>query len=167
MQHKRLEPAALGQLKNNIYSLLNQLNEMTFQDQPLEVQRRLESRRRAVLSEMVAIDPGMVIRGSTSLVTDRLGRHSKELPTAGGFEFSNLKKEDDEAVIQGNVHIDGHYFRAVLVEVHFVNEEQVPVNDPHNWYYDLVGRFNDEPMRTIKVGGFVGDYVLFIYPGGR
>lgn len=167
MEHKRLEVGRYGQLKDNIYSLLNQLNEMTFQDQPLEMQRRLESRRRAVLSEMAAVDPGMMIKGSTSLVNDRLGRFGAELPTAGGFEFSKLEKGEDEAVIHGNVHIDGHYFRAVLVEVHMVNGEQLAVNDPCNWFTDLIGPLNETILKTINVGGFTGDYVLCIYPGGR
>jgi hypothetical protein len=151
---------SMVQLKDSIYALLGQLNEMTFQDQPIEMQRRLDSRRRALLNQMSLIDKNM------SVVNDRRTT-MYSLVTRGGYEFSNLKKEKDEAVIHASAHLDWHYYRAVFIEVHDVNGEQQPVHDPHNWFYDLVGRFNDEPMSTTKLTGFTGDYVLCIYPSSK
>lgn len=157
----------LGVLKESIYALLGQLNNMTFQDQPVEMQRRLDSRRRALLSQMSHIDKNMVVAGNISTTNDR--RHLVEkdqLPQHGGYEFQNLKKGENESVLHGTFYLDAHYYRAVLIEVHKVNGEQQPVNDPENWYYDLVAPLNHTVMQTITVQGFKGDYVLCVYPGG-
>jgi hypothetical protein len=151
--------SAMQDINRAALALLGQLNEMLFTDFSIKDQRALESRRRALLD---AISP----------FADKLGgfsadRHTNVLPTAGGYRIGDLIAHGEDGVLEGHIYLDGIYHHVILIEVHDVGGEQQPVNDPNDWYYNFVGRFNEEAMKTVKVAGFPGDYVLCIYPGAR
>lgn len=169
LSNTQLQRPSTRELKDAIYGLLGQLNDMNFRDHSIDAQRRLESRRRAVMEKMSAIDTGIFMQGTTSLVNDRLATNRRGiLPKSGGYEFQNLKKEEleDEAVLHGSIFLDSHNYRVVLIEVHDIDGEQRAVKDPNDWYHD-VGEMMHGQFQTIKVDGHPGNYVLCIFPGSK
>ncbi len=150
------------------YLLIAQLNEMNFQDHPKTEQLRLESRRRGLVDALGKLQHALnssLINDKTSHGRDRVASIIKEqFPTAGGYRIEELSKLEDENVLMGKIYLDGQYHHVQFVEVQTIDGEQQPVNDPERRYYDGVGQFNDECMRTVKLAGFTGNYVMFIFP---
>lgn len=146
-------------LRKSAYRLLSQLNGMSFQDHSIADQRQLELARRGLVEGLhkVHFEP-------SSLHDSAAVRADSELLNVGGYRLEDLERVEDEAVLFGTCYLGGIYYHVTLIEVTAVDGEQRPVNDPQEWYYDLVGKFNNEAMATVKVPGFPGDYVLCIYP---
>jgi hypothetical protein len=162
------EPDRAGELIHAAKKTLDALNAMNFQYHTKTEVLELESRRRGLLEAMTALrseregDPKTVEMMRLREASTSWGKFFD----AGGYRLENLQQLEDEAVLQGVIYIVGSMYHIQFIQVHQVDGVQEPVNDPYRRYYDGVGRFQDEAMETVKLEGFPGDYVVFIYPRG-
>lgn len=149
----------LGALEKASTALVRQLGSMNFQDHPKKEQLEVDLARRGVLTALADITTGESTRNDRAAQLAR-----QELFLVGGYRIDNLRKLEDENVLFGRCYLGGLYHHITLIEVHHPDGVQEPVNDPEERYIKTVGQFNDEAMATVKVPGFEGEYVLFIYP---
>ena len=164
LKANKVENERVEELLTAAKRLFDALNSMSFRYHPEAEVRELESRRRGFKDAMALLQASRHPGDVGGRDADRKMANWGEFHDAGGYRIESLRKLDDEAVLQGVIYIHGSMHHIQFIEVHNVNGEQKPVNDPYDRYYDGVGRFADYSMETTKVTGYAGDYVMFIFP---